>query len=658
MDALTPPLTLLKNSRLWKKDHGQWLLNHTLYRQREDRPTYSNQAHHHAAIRWLNQLCQNYAPNLPQGYSLEKGWLTATPSHLGQFLTLLVQYRDTIPHANEQQRLQQRIDNLYQTLLNQQQQDGSFKKTALDSPEQQQKETLLALQGLLHTQQKNTPEIEQSSKWLLSQYNAQEKTKHPMLLAYTFALLSQSLSESPYKKQCQKLLDHALSDPFQKQTTVLTSEIISTLWYGIQAAEIIQHQTSFNHYQKIARFLVQRFEINRYLSAKLTAKGKNSAAYSHNPSAILLAQLWFHLFMHHQGSIHFLNAALKLLDQIKESQNMQMDNPALDGAISYSDRPLQSKDFCVSDTRATLRWIYLLTQQASIAYQDLTTAPPFWSPPAHIPQTLKKTTIKTKQSLKKPPLRIMLLTHPHSIKAVKMLTQWQQWNFSPTAIILEQHPQPPQHLRLYNFFMHHGLKKTLKRLAGLPQQSTKQKDTPSFENIYRYSEKQTLRLIKTGPLDHPETIQKLKEEKPDLFIHAGAGILRKALLEIPRLGTLNAHMGLLPHYRGMNVTEWAAFHNNPVGCSIHFIDPGIDTGRIILVKPISTEQITSITQLREQVDQLQMTQLGLVIQQIIATGEIPPTQSQTIDEGEQYFRMHPHLKAALEKRVTNGIKID
>ncbi len=52
------------------------------------------------------------------------------------------------------------------------------------------------------------------------------------------------------------------------------------------------------------------------------------------------------------------------------------------------------------------------------------------------------------------------------------------------------------------------------------------------------------------------------------------------MLEMPTLGTLNAHPGLLPRYRGVDVVAWAVLNGDPVGVSVHLVDAGIDTGRI------------------------------------------------------------------------------
>ena len=76
-------------------------------------------------------------------------------------------------------------------------------------------------------------------------------------------------------------------------------------------------------------------------------------------------------------------------------------------------------------------------------------------------------------------------------------------------------------------------------------------------------------------------LARLREIAPDAILLAGADIVPPAVLEIPKLGTINGHYGLLPRYRGMNVTEWSIYHDDPVGVSVHLVDSGIDTGPIV-----------------------------------------------------------------------------
>lgn len=56
-------------------------------------------------------------------------------------------------------------------------------------------------------------------------------------------------------------------------------------------------------------------------------------------------------------------------------------------------------------------------------------------------------------------------------------------------------------------------------------------------------------------------------------------ILKRPLLELPRLGCINIHHARLPQYRGMMPTFWQLYHGESrVGLTIHFMEEAIDGG--------------------------------------------------------------------------------
>ncbi len=115
-------------------------------------------------------------------------------------------------------------------------------------------------------------------------------------------------------------------------------------------------------------------------------------------------------------------------------------------------------------------------------------------------------------------------------------------------------------------------------------------------------------------------------------------------------------MGILPFYRGMNVTEWAAFNGDPIGCTVHLIDKGIDTGDIILVRPVAPEGADDIAALRATVDAAQIELLGEVVRYVAMTGELPPRHAQHAGDGRQFFVMHPELANKLQIELASRVE--
>ncbi len=67
-----------------------------------------------------------------------------------------------------------------------------------------------------------------------------------------------------------------------------------------------------------------------------------------------------------------------------------------------------------------------------------------------------------------------------------------------------------------------------------------------------------------------------------VFVWSYPMILPREVIEIPRLGCINLHMGLLPQYRGVNGLKWALLNGEAeTGVTLHYMDEGIDTGDMI-----------------------------------------------------------------------------
>ena len=83
-----------------------------------------------------------------------------------------------------------------------------------------------------------------------------------------------------------------------------------------------------------------------------------------------------------------------------------------------------------------------------------------------------------------------------------------------------------------------------------------------------------------------EAIRFIEEIKPDLLISAYfPQILKEEILELPKIGTLNIHPGILPDMKGaMSYFHVLNENKKEAGVSIHWMDTGIDTGKLISQK--------------------------------------------------------------------------
>jgi folate-dependent phosphoribosylglycinamide formyltransferase PurN len=79
-----------------------------------------------------------------------------------------------------------------------------------------------------------------------------------------------------------------------------------------------------------------------------------------------------------------------------------------------------------------------------------------------------------------------------------------------------------------------------------------------------------------------DVLDKVRSLSPDLGLIYGSPILKPALFEIPKLGTLGIHHGKLPKYRGNKTMFWAMYHDEAAaGVTIQKVNVGLDTGLIV-----------------------------------------------------------------------------
>lgn len=150
-----------------------------------------------------------------------------------------------------------------------------------------------------------------------------------------------------------------------------------------------------------------------------------------------------------------------------------------------------------------------------------------------------------------------------------------------------------------------------------------------------------------------KAIAQLREWAPDLIIFTGGNILRKDLLQVPRLGVLNVHLGLLPEVRGMSSPEWSLLQNLPVGVTIHYIDSGIDTGPILRKYELpNAAACPSLNDLRNRLIAFGIEKTGEVVVALERGTISPEPQSHFSDR--QLFVMHSWLRQQAEQRLAGS----
>ncbi len=99
-------------------------------------------------------------------------------------------------------------------------------------------------------------------------------------------------------------------------------------------------------------------------------------------------------------------------------------------------------------------------------------------------------------------------------------------------------------------------------------------------------------------VNDPSFLAKLRSLAPDLIINQTELLLKKELLSIPKIGILNRHASLLPHFRGRLGSFWGHAQDFPeYGVTIHFVNEEIDAGPIVVQKRFELDPTLSFSKI-------------------------------------------------------------
>ena len=169
--------------------------------------------------------------------------------------------------------------------------------------------------------------------------------------------------------------------------------------------------------------------------------------------------------------------------------------------------------------------------------------------------------------------------------------------------------------------------------------------------LVAYCEVHGIALIKITTVRSQEFLACFDGMDFDLVISAHfQRILPVSLFRRARLGALNLHPSLLPRYRGMAPQHWPIILGDAeTGVTVHCIDEGVDTGRIVHQVRIPLKLDIYIHELQKELLVTYRTVMVEAVQRLINgyTGEAQPS------EGEVYFHKIQNLdmKISLEMDV-------
>ena len=141
---------------------------------------------------------------------------------------------------------------------------------------------------------------------------------------------------------------------------------------------------------------------------------------------------------------------------------------------------------------------------------------------------------------------------------------------------------------------------TIELVVTQPDRVRGRDQAPSPPPVKQLAEAVGLPVVQPEKIkNNPELRSRLEAIRPDAIIVVAYGrIIPEWMLQLPRWGNLNLHASLLPKYRGAAPIQWAVANGETVtGATTMRIDQGLDTGDILLQRPLAIEPDQTAEQL-------------------------------------------------------------
>ena len=119
-----------------------------------------------------------------------------------------------------------------------------------------------------------------------------------------------------------------------------------------------------------------------------------------------------------------------------------------------------------------------------------------------------------------------------------------------------------------------------------------------------------------------DLLASLQSVEPDVIVCVGfMRVLGPAIVDAYRGRIVNSHPALLPAFPGAHaVRDALAYGVKVTGCTVHFVDDGVDTGPIIAQQPVTVQDSDTEQTLHERIKQVERVLLVDVLDHLVASG--------------------------------------
>jgi len=188
-------------------------------------------------------------------------------------------------------------------------------------------------------------------------------------------------------------------------------------------------------------------------------------------------------------------------------------------------------------------------------------------------------------------MRVAILGIPNSYRTKVFANEIANAGFDVVGVVIEQRGTRKSWQRYRNILKQYGLRGFVFRVRRVLLGKLLGREKHPDLNLPEYT------VSSHNGKDCQEILRKLD---PDALVIGSARILKEETFSIARMGCLNSHPGWLPSYRGLDSNVHAILDGEQPGVSLHFVDAGIDTGRVIRRERIPVEKGDTLDTLAEK----------------------------------------------------------
>ncbi len=159
----------------------------------------------------------------------------------------------------------------------------------------------------------------------------------------------------------------------------------------------------------------------------------------------------------------------------------------------------------------------------------------------------------------------------------------------------------------------------------------KRTDLREFAPLSEIAAFHRIPIVNVQSINDADSEAALRGMAPDLGIIVGGRIVKPNIIGIPKLGMLNKHSAILPKHRGLSGEYWCLYHEDfeHLGVTVHYVDPGLDSGNILVQKKLVFEKGDTPQSLRFKSEVVGREAIVLAARLVATTGTKGTPQDET-----------------------------